>query len=147
MHLNELARQTGGDVFNSGVGMSKGVKGLVRGLTTYYEASFVPASTIEDGSFHTTAFKTTRKGLRMRAQTGYLALPPSAGINETPQPFELPLMALLKRPQLPAEVDYRAAVLAMGNQDEGSVNLLALETPLSELTVHEDTARIWIRHI
>lgn len=138
--LNELARQTGGDVFNSGVGMSKGVKGLVRGLTTYYEASFVPASTIEDGSFHTTAFKTTRKGLRMRAQTGYLALPPSAGINETPQPFELPLMALLKRPQLPAEVDYRAAVLAMGNQDEGSVNLLALETPLSELTVHEDTS-------
>jgi hypothetical protein len=76
----------------------------------------------------------------MRAQTGYLALPASAGITMTPQPFELPLMALLKRPQLPAEVDYRAAVLAMGNQDEGSVNLLALEAPLSELTVHEDTS-------
>lgn len=138
--LNELARQTGGDVFNSGVGMSKGVKGLIRGLTTYYEASFVPSSDVQDGSFHTTAFRTTRKGLRMRAQTGYLALPPSAGITTAPQPFELPLMALLKQTQLRGEIDYRAEVLNMGHQEEGSVNLLALEVPVSALSVHEDSS-------
>jgi VWFA-related protein len=138
--LTQLARQTGGDVFNSGVGMSKGVKGLIRGLTTYYEASFVPASDVEDGSFHATAFKTTRRGLRMRAQTGYLALPPSAGITETPQPFELPLMALLKQASPPSDLDYRAAVLNMGHEEESNVSLLALEVPVSALEVHEDTS-------
>ncbi len=138
--LNQLARQTGGDVLNAGHAMSRPVKDLMRGLTNYYEASFVPASNVEDGSFHTTAFRTTRKGLRMRAQTGYLALPPNAGITETPQPFELPLMALLRRPKVPNDVDYRAAVLNMGHEDEDSVNLMALEVPVSALTVHEDTS-------
>jgi hypothetical protein len=73
-------------------------------------------------------------------RTGYLALPPNAGITEAPQPFELPLMALLKRPELPGEVDYRAAVLRMEHQDEGYLSLLALEVPVSGLQFHEDTS-------
>jgi len=137
-NLNMLARQTGGDVLNSSGSMTGPVKDLIQGLTSYYEASFVPPSTVEDGSFHATAFKTSRHGLRMRARTGYLALPPSVGITEPPQPFELPLMALLKRPELPGDVDYRAAVLRMGHQDEGNVGLLALEVPVTGLEVRED---------
>ena len=137
-NLNKLARQTGGDVLNSSGSMSGPIKDLIQSLTTYYEASFVPPSAVEDGSFHTTAFKTSRHGLRMRTRTGYLALPPSAGITEPPQPFELPLMALLKRPELPSDVDYRAAVLRMGHQEGGNVGLVALEVPVNGLEVHED---------
>ncbi len=137
-NLNALARQTGGNVINASGRMSGQIKDLIQGLTTYYEASFVPPSQVEDGSFHTTAFKTTRRGLRMRARSGYLALPPSVGITSPPQPFELPLLALLKRTDLPKDVDYRAAVLRMGRQEGGNVGIVALEVPVSGLEVHED---------
>lgn len=137
-NLNTLARQTGGDVLNASGTMSGEIKDLIQGLQTYYEASFAPPSYVEDGSFHETAFKTSRHGLRMRGRTGYLALPPTAGITEPPQPFELPLMAMLKRPQLPNEIDHRATVLRMGHHDDGNVGLLALEVPVRELQVHDD---------
>ncbi len=137
-NLNALAKQTGGNVINASGRMSKQIKDLIQGLTTYYEASFVPPSQVVDGSFHTTEFKTTRRGLRMRARSGYLALPPSVGITSPLQPFELPLMALLKRTELPSDVDYRAAALSMGRQEEGNVGIVALEVPVSELEVRED---------
>ena len=139
-NMNMLARQTGGDVLNGSGSLSAPVKDVARNLTTYYEATFVPASDVDDGSFHTTVFKTSRKGIRLRTRTGYLALPPSAGISNPPQPFELPLMALLKQTDLPGDVDYRAGVLRMEQQDEGSVGLLALEVPVSGLQVREDTS-------
>lgn len=122
-NLNVLARQTGGDVVNANSRMSGAIRELIQSLTTYYEASFLPLSGLEDGSFHQTVFKTSRRGLRVRARTGYLALPPSAGMTEPPQPFELPLMALLKEQPVPSDVDYRAHVLRMGGQDEGNVSL------------------------
>jgi len=136
----QLARQTGGDVLNAGGSMSRPIKELIQGLTTYYVASFVPPFSVPDGNYHATAFKTTRRGLRMRAQAGYLALPLSAGITQPPQPFELPLMAMLKSSQHPAEIDYRADVMRMGHREEGSVALLALEVPVSELQVREDAS-------
>jgi len=139
-NMNMLARQTGGDVLNGSGSMSGPVKDLARNLTTFYEATFVPASDVEDGSFHTTVFKTSRKGIRLRTRTGYLALPPSAGISNPAQPFELPLMALLKQTDLPGDVDYRAGVLRMGHQDEGNLGLLALEIPVSGLQVREDAS-------
>lgn len=137
-NLNMLARQTGGDVLNSGGSISGPVRDLIQGLTTYYEIAFAPPFTVEDGNFHATVFKTTRHGLKMRSRTGYLALPRSAGLIEPPQPFELPLMAALRRPQFPEEIDYRAAVLRMGHRDEGNLGLVAMEVPVSGLEVRED---------
>jgi VWFA-related protein len=138
--MNMLAKQTGGEVLNGRGRMSGQVKNLVRSLTTYYEASFVPPSGIQDGVFHTTALKTSRREARMRAPTGYLAMPPSAGITDPPQPFEVPLMALLNRRQLPADLDFRARVMQMEHADEGNIALLALEVPLSGLQVRTDTS-------
>ena len=135
-----LAGQTGGDVLNADENISPQVKDLIRSLTTYYEASYVPPPGTEDGSFHATSVRTSRSGLKVRTRSGYLALPPNAGITEVPQLFEMPLMALLKRPELPAEVDYRAAVLRMEHQEEGNLSLLALEVPVSGLKVHEDSS-------
>ena len=138
--LDLLASQTGGDVLDADENISAQVKQLIRGLTTYYEASYVPPSEIQDGSFHATAVKPLRSGLKVRTRTGYLALPPSAGIAEAPQPFEVPLMALLKRPELPGEVDYQATVLRIEHQDEGNLSLLALEMPVSRLQIREDAS-------
>jgi hypothetical protein len=138
--MNMLAKQTGGDLLIGSKRMTRPVKDLVWSLTTNYEASFVPPPGVEDGTFHTTAFKTSRKGLSMRARTGYLAMPPSAGIADPPQPFEVPLMALLKNRQLPGEVDYRARVMRMEHVDDGNVDLLALEVPVSGLEVRTDSS-------
>jgi VWFA-related protein len=138
--LDSLASQTGGDVIDADEDTWNPVKELVRGLTTYYVASYVPPSGIEDGSFHATDLKTLRAGLKVRTRLGYLALPPNAGITDAPLPFELPLMALLKRPELPGEVSYRAAVLRMGHHEEGNLSVLALEAPVSGLQVREDSS-------
>lgn len=137
-NLNVLARQTGGEVLNASARMGGAIRSLLDGLTTYYEASFVPPTAILDGSFHETAFKTSRRGLRMRARTGYLALPTSPGVSEPPQPFELPLFGILKRKELPGEIDYRAGIFHMGHQEESNLHLLALEVPVSGLEVRED---------
>lgn len=135
-----LAKQTGGDILIGNGRMTGPLKSLVQNLTTYYEASFIPPSGREDGSFHATAFKTSRRGLTMRAGTGYVAMPPTAGITDPLQPFEVPLIALLSRPQLPGDVDYRARVMQMEHADEGNVALLALEVPVSGLEVRTDTS-------
>lgn len=137
---DSLAGQTGGDVLSADENISPQVKDLIRSLTTYYEASYIPPAGTEDGSFHITAVKTSRSGLKVRTRSGYLALPPNAGIAEPPQLFEVPLMALLKRAELPGDVDYRAAVLRIEHQDEGNLSLLALEVPVSGLQVHADAS-------
>lgn len=138
--MDLLAKQTGGDVLIGSGHMTGRVKDLVRSLTTYYEASFVPPSGVDDGTFHTTTFRVSRRGLRMRARTGYLAMPPSAGITDPVQPFEIPLMTMLKRLQLPADVDFRARVMQMEYVDEGNIGLLALELPVSGIQVRTDTS-------
>ena len=138
MHI--LAKQTGGDLLIDSARMKGRVKDLARSLMTYYEASFVPPSGVEDGTFHTTAFNISRKGVRMHTRTGYLAMPPSLGITDPIQPFEVPLVAMLKGQQLRANVDYRAQVMQMEHVDEGDVSLLALEVPVSGVQVRTDTS-------
>ncbi len=138
--MNQLTKQTGGEVLNGSESLIGPVRNLVRNFTTYYEASFVPPAGAEDGSFHATVFKATRRGLKLRARAGYLALPPNEGIGKPLQPFEIPLVALLKRPIPPAEVDYRARVMQMERGEDGDIALAALEVPVSGLDVREDTS-------
>ncbi|MDE3200022.1 MAG: VWA domain-containing protein, partial [Acidobacteriota bacterium] len=111
--LKHLAEATGGSYFN-GDSQRKVFEQLVGDMATYYEASFVPKSKEYDGKFHPIEVKPLRKGLKIRTQTGYLALPPSAEDGSTPQPFELPLLKLLKQSPLPSEVPFRAAILDLG---------------------------------
>jgi VWFA-related protein len=140
LNMTMLATQTGGDVLNGSRRINGQVKDMARSLTSYYEVYFAPPAGVEDGTFHTAAFKISREGLRMRAPAGYLATPTSARIVDPLQPFEVPLMALVNRQQRPDEVGYRARVLQMEHGDEGNVDLLALEVPVSGLEVRTDTS-------
>ncbi len=67
-------------------------------------------------------------------------MPPNAGLADPPQPYELPLMALLKQQDLPRDLDYRAAVLNMEHGSDGNVALVALETPVSGLEQRSDVS-------
>ena len=135
--LRYLAEGTGGSYITEDK-IQESIKRMIQDMTTYYEASYLTPIKEYDGKFHSVAVKPLRAGLKIRTQSGYLALPPHSGADAKPQPFELPLLKILNQSQLPADVPFRAAVLNMGDQPEGIVSALAIETPFSSLEIHDD---------
>ena len=134
-----LAEGTGGGYINRDH-LRKPLEQMVQDMTTYYEASYVPPIEEYDGKFRPVAVKPLRKGLRIRTQTGYLALPQHSGDGGAPQAFELPLLKILSATPLPAVQAFHAAILRMGDSPDGNVNTVAIEAPLSSLEVKEDTS-------
>jgi VWFA-related protein len=132
--LQNLAKGTGGAYINRDH-LRKPLEQMIQDMTTYYEASYVPAIKDYDGSFRPVAVKPLRAGLKIRTQTGYLALPPHAGDGSVPQAFELPLLKILSATPLPADQAFHAAILRMGDSPDGNVNTVAVEAPLSSLEV------------
>ena len=132
--LNELAANTGGAYLFSEDGLKKPFKQAVDDLTTYYEASYVPPTLEYDGKFHPVTVKAVRKGLNLRSRPGYFAVPPTTGIR----PFEVPLMKVLAESQLPADLQFHAAVLRLGDLPTGNENAVVVEIPSGELQTHDD---------
>ena len=137
--LQHLAEGTGGSyVTNDRI--QESLKRMIQDMTTYYEASYHPPIKEYDGKFHTIAVKSLRHGVKIRYQTGYLALPPHTVAGDRPQPFELPLQKILAEPLLPTDLIFRAAILRMEDRPEGNVTTLAIEAPLSSLEIREDSS-------
>jgi VWFA-related protein len=134
--LKHLAEATGGTYFN-GDGL-KAMHQLIGDMTTYYEASFLPRNEEYDGKLHPLVVRPLRTGLRIRTQTGYLALPPPSADGSALQPFELPLLKLLKQSPLPSQFSFRASILDMGDSDEGRRSTLAVEIPADNLDIQKD---------
>ena len=135
--LQHLAEATGGSYIIAEDDFVKPVKQMIQDLTTYYEASYLPPIQDYDGAFRTVAIKPLRADLKIRSEAGYLALP--AGAGAATQPFELPLMKILAGTQLPKDVTFHGSILHMEDVDQGSVNSLTIEAPLSGLNVQEDS--------
>ncbi len=135
--IADLSHDTGGLYIDAQENLKKPLQQLLEEMTTYYVASYVPPIKEYDGSFHAIAIKTARPGIQIRTRSGYFALPPDAeaGIR----PFEVPLLKLFAQAQLPAEFNYQASILRFGATPNGNANALAVEVPLSELEVREDT--------
>ncbi len=138
--LDGLAKGTGGDALNAAENLAGPAKQLVRDLSSFYEAAYAPPAGTLDGSFHATDVKLIRTGLTVRARSGYLALPRNAGFTQPPQPFEVPLMALLSRPQIPTDINFRAAAIHIGHQEEGDLSLAAVEVPIASIETSEDNS-------
>ena len=137
--LQHLAEGTGGRyVTNNRI--EESLKRMIQDMTMYYEASYHFPIKEYDGKYHTVAVKSLRHGLKIRYQTGYLALPPNAVAGDRPQPFELPLQKILRESVLPTDLNFRAAILRMEDRPEGNVTTLAIETPLSSLEIREDSS-------
>jgi VWFA-related protein len=145
--LRGLAEGTGGSYITEDR-LQESLKRMIQDMTTYYEASYLPPIKEYDGKFHSIAVKSLRPGIKMRYQTGYLALPPRAVAGDSPQPFELPLKKILNESQLPGDLTFRAAILRMEDQPEGNVNTLAIEVPLSGLEIREDhSTNLYTAHL
>ncbi|HEY3974643.1 MAG TPA: VWA domain-containing protein [Candidatus Sulfotelmatobacter sp.] len=134
--LGELAVSTGGAYITATDRLKKPMQQMVEDMTTYYEASYVPAIEDYDGTFHPVAVKPIRKGLKIHAKAGYLALPPepTTGIR----PFEAPLLKLLTESQLPIDLKFHASILHLGDLPSGNENALVVEVPIAELETRDD---------
>jgi VWFA-related protein len=134
--LAELAAGTGGAYIGGSDSLKKPLQRMVEDMTTYYEASYVPAIEKYDGQFRAVAIKPIRKGLQIRSRAGYFALPP--GVGSGMRPFEAPLIKALDEPQLPADLKFRSAVLRLGDLPDGNASALVVEVPISQLELHQD---------
>ena len=137
--LQRLAEGTGGSYITR-LHFQKSLEQMLQDMTTYYVASYLPQIKEYDGKFRPVTVKPLRAGIKIRTETGYLALPPRSGSDTAPQPFELPLLKILGETQLPDDLAFRAAILRMGDMPDGYVNTLAIEVPFSSLEIREDSS-------
>jgi VWFA-related protein len=137
--MKHLAEGTGGSYITPDR-LQKSLAQVIQDMTTYYVASYRPPIKDFNGQFRSVGVKPLRSGLKIRTESGYLALPPPAIAGDSPQPFELPLLKILRQSELPADLTFRAAILHMEDRPEGNVNTLAIEVPLSGLEIREDSS-------
>jgi VWFA-related protein len=144
--LVDLAGDTGGTFIASEDNLKKPFRQLVADMTTYYEASYIPANLDFDGQFRPIAVKPLREGLKIRTRSGYFAVPPDTGT--VVRPFEAPMMKALTEAQLPAGITFRSRVLRLGDLPGGNENALVVEVPASELETHDDVnSNLYSQHV
>ncbi len=135
--MKHLAQGTGGSYLDHNH-LQKSLNQILQDMTTYYVATYDPQIKEYDGKFRQVAVKPLRSGLKIRTQSGYMALPPHSGADAKPQPFEIPLLKVLTQSPLPADVPFHAAILNLGDQPEGKVSTAAIEIPYSSLEIRDD---------
>ncbi|MGH9529953.1 MAG: hypothetical protein ACRD2S_08565, partial [Terriglobales bacterium] len=144
--LLELAAATGGAYIGAADSLKKPLQLLIKDMTTYYEASYVPSIQSYDGRFRAVIVRPARKGFKIQSRAGYFALPPDS--DSGMRPFEVPLLKILSEPRLPSDLNFRSGVFRMGDLPDGNANELAVEVPLSELQIHEDAdTRLFSVHL
>ncbi|HEY6848506.1 MAG TPA: VWA domain-containing protein [Terracidiphilus sp.] len=136
--LRRLAEDTGGS-YGSEKDIRNSTKQMIQDMTAYYEAIYPSPLKEYDGKFRPVVVKPLRRGLKIRSRTGYISEPPGAGDGAAPQPFELPLLKILSLHEFPVDVNFRAAILRIGDTQDGSVNVVAIEVPLSSLEIRSDS--------
>jgi VWFA-related protein len=136
-NMKFLAEGTGGSYIDQSH-FQKSLDVLLQDMTTYYVATYDPHIKEYDGKFRPITVKPLHARLKIRTQSGYMALPPHFGADSKPQPYEMPLLKVLTQTPLPADVPFHAAILNLGDQPEGKVSTVAIEAPYSSLEIHED---------
>jgi VWFA-related protein len=134
--LGRLAGGTGGRYIPAQMNLTKQIRQLIDDADNLYVASYLPPIQGYDGSFRAIRVRPLEKGVYVRARAGYFALPPTdvGGL----QPFEVPLLALLKQPQPPADFSFRSSVVQLGELPGGLTQELVVELPVSQLEAKQD---------
>ncbi|MGB6691845.1 MAG: VWA domain-containing protein [Terracidiphilus sp.] len=136
--LEELAESTGGSYVGADENLRKSLQRMIQEMSIYYEARYIPPVQDYDGSFRSVVVKPLRAGLAVRTNSGYFALPPNSGSDI--RPFEVPLLRILNGQELPADIAFHAAVLRLGELPNLDGDLLAIELPLKNAEIREDTS-------
>ena len=136
--LAPLASGTGGIYFRATGNSKHQLQQLHDDLTDWYEASWAPSIKDYDGQFRPIDIHSLRKDLVIRARSGYFAVSPTESSGTSP--FEVPLMNILGGSALPAELAFHAGILHLGTLPDGNSAELAVQVPVSQLQIHEDSS-------
>jgi VWFA-related protein len=126
-NLEVLPDRTGGRTVVNTNGPDLSVPEIFHESDSYYLIGFRPADTSANGKFHPITVKTTRRGLDVRARSGYLAASAavSAASATTAGPMSEPVRAALTGllPASSAAVDLNAATFAIPGTHKAAVVL------------------------
>ena len=134
--LVALASGTGGVYIGASTGSKRQLRQIHDSLTSWYQASWVPAIKNYDGQFRPIHVRSLRKDVVIRARSGYFAVPPME--SSEIHPFEMPLLNILARPALPADIAFHAGILHLGALPDGNAAELTVQVPVSQLEIHHD---------
>ena len=133
--LAAMASGTGGIYISGSRGWNNQLRNLHEDLSAWYQASWVPPIKDYDGQFRPVKLHALRKGLVIRARSGYFAVPPT---SSEIRPFEMPLLNLLAEASLPTGVAFHSGVLHLGALPDGDAAELVVQVPVSQLEIHQD---------
>ncbi|HBY58369.1 MAG TPA: hypothetical protein DEH78_01015 [Solibacterales bacterium] len=137
--LRELAESTGGYLLANVNDFRPAIRKLSEEFHSYYELTYRPVNTVYDGRFRPIEVKVNRKDVVIQARNGYFALPAIEG--QMVFPYEVPLLHALSKPQPPADLEFRSAIVPF--TFEGGVQRASLifDLPLSgvEFTKVDET--------
>ncbi len=142
--LAALASLTGGTLVANTNDARPGMRRIAEELNQYYEVTYAPALP-GDGSFRQVVVGSTRPNHVVASPKAYFDLPRIGG--EVVHGYEMPILALLKEPQLSNELGVVAEVLHFGPGEGGIQHTLALEAPMRNFTFLSDTeAKTYTTH-
>jgi len=90
------------------------------GMTTILRCLLSSPDQDFNGQFRSVGVKPLRSGLKIRTESGYLCVTAGRRIaGDSPQPFELPLLKILRQSELPADLILPCCDPSMEDRPEG----------------------------
>ena len=134
--LKELAAATGGFYIGDPNNFRKPLRAMAEDIGAYYEATYSPQLTENDGHFRNIAVTVARPHVRVQSRKGYFALPASGGLELAS--FEIPLLKALSASKKDETIPFRSQVLRYVARRGQPHAALVIEVPMNEVAFQED---------
>jgi VWFA-related protein len=130
--LGDLARSTGGLLFDNTNNLRQGFDRIEDDLRNYYLVGYTPSNDTYDGRFRTIEVKVNRPGLTVAARKGYFAVRDTGGMPVNA--WEAPALGALERKPVPNAFPVRTAVLLFPERDRPGLVPVIVDFSTSPLT-------------
>ena len=130
--LGELARDTGGLLFESTNNLRQGFDRIENDLRNYYLLGYTPSNDTYDGHFRTIDVKVSRPGVTVAARKGYFAVRDPGGVPINS--WEAPALGALEQKPVPNAFPVRAAALLFPERDRPGLAPVVVDFKTAPLT-------------
>jgi VWFA-related protein len=130
--LGQLARDTGGLLFNNTNNLRQGFDRIESDLRNYYLLGYTPSNDTYDGAFRNIEVKVKRPGLTVAARKGYFAVRDTGGAPVNA--WEAPALGAFEQKPVPNAFPVRAAALAFPQPERPGLTPVVVELKTAPLT-------------